>query len=56
MKFRIAGVLAATLLVLALGATAQAKCGKVTISEMNWDSAGGGGARRGHDPGQGLWM
>ena len=39
MKFRIAGVLAATLLVLALGTAAQAKCGKVTISEMNWDSA-----------------
>ncbi len=39
MKLRIAGLLAGAFLVLALGASAQAKCGKVTISEMNWDSA-----------------
>ncbi len=39
MKLRIAGVLAAAFLVLALGGAAQAKCGKVSISEMNWNSA-----------------
>lgn len=39
MRSRIVGVLAGAFLVMALGAAAQAKCGKVTISEMNWDSA-----------------
>ena len=39
MKLRIGGLLATAFLVLGLAASAQAKCGKVTISEMNWDSA-----------------
>lgn len=39
MKLRIAGLFAGAFLVLGLAAAAQAKCGKVTISEMNWDSA-----------------
>ena len=39
MRLRIAGLVAAAFLVLALSAPALAKCGKVTISEMNWDSA-----------------
>lgn len=39
MKSRIVGVLAGMFLVMALGAAAHAKCGKVTVSEMNWASA-----------------
>ena len=39
MKLRIAGLLAAAFVVLALSAPALAKCGKVSISEMSWDSA-----------------
>ena len=39
MRLRIASLMAGAFLVLALAASAQAKCGKVTISEMNWDSA-----------------
>ena len=39
MGLRIAGLLAAAFVVLALAAPAQAKCGNVSISEMNWDSA-----------------
>ncbi len=39
MRLRPTGLLTGVLLVLAAGASAWAQCGKVTISEMNWDSA-----------------
>ena len=54
MKLRIAGLLAAAFVVLALSAPALAKCGKVSISEMSWDSAAVAAHVEGHNPGEGL--